>query len=496
MAAHRYWRAIGIEAYGLAGLDITEFQLLAGSVRVDAPATLSSSIAPATGALANLQDDDTSTGATWTAEHLMMLVLSWDFGAGGAQDVTDIRIGSGADPKRFLLSAILQWSDDAASWVDSFTYAGIAWPGARTKTASVTAQSAQVLASSPLLYYKLDETTGTTYADASGNGRTGIGSGTITPQAGLIAGSAGSLLFGSTDAQVLTPDPYGASYTGPWTVRAIGRGPSTGFTLVERGRDGAGAGWSINMGIQPTNGIVGVAAVYGGAAYSAVSRPGAHTYGTVAEVVAQYIPGTGLRLFLNGDLMASASVPPGASLRDSTIGLTVAMGNGLAAVGTECDEVAWWNTVLTADQIRAMADAGKIARTRVRGRVVALPAFSVSSAMSIALPYGKTMIHPIERGRTDYVTGVLGQGIGRVRGTTKDKGTPNVPVSERVRLYREHDGLLIREVWSAKGTGAYSFDYVDELQTYTVLSYDHEKNFRAVVADGLTLANGGVELIA
>ena len=94
----------------------------------------------------------------------------------------------------------------------------------------------------------------------------------------------------------------------------------------------------------------------------------------------------------------------------------------------------------------------------------------------------------------DYV---LGQNArGRVKGTTKDKGTPNVPVSERVRLYRERDGLLIREMWSTPGTGAYSFDYVDETETYTVISYDHDKNFRAVVADGLTLVGGGVELIA
>lgn len=31
---------------------------------------------------------------------------------------------------------------------------------------------------------------------------------------------------------------------------------------------------------------------------------------------------------------------------------------------------------------------------------------------------------------------------------------------------------------------AYSFDYVDELQTFTALSYDHTGAFRAVVADG------------
>ena len=89
----------------------------------------------------------------------------------------------------------------------------------------------------------------------------------------------------------------------------------------------------------------------------------------------------------------------------------------------------------------------------------------------------------------------IGQGIGRLKGTTKDKGTPNVAVSERVRLYRQKDGLFMRETWSTPGTGAYSFDYIDELDTYFVVSFDHDLTFRAVIADNLTLAGGGVELI-
>ncbi len=136
-----------------------------------------------------------------------------------------------------------------------------------------------------------------------------------------------------------------------------------------------------------------------------------------------------------------------------------------------------------------------IAQTVVRGSTRTTNVGIVPSALTVPMPF-RMRIDPVAQTRGDYLTGVLGRGIGRVKGTTKDKGTPNVPVSERVRLYREQDGLLIREMWSAPGTGAYSFDYVDEYQTYTVISYDHDKNFRAVVADGLTLANGGVELIA
>lgn len=87
-------------------------------------------------------------------------------------------------------------------------------------------------------------------------------------------------------------------------------------------------------------------------------------------------------------------------------------------------------------------------------------------------------------------------GMGRVKGTVKDKGTPNVPVSERVRLYRMRDGIMIREQWSARGTGAYSFDGIDPNEIYYVISFDQDLAFRAVIADNLTLAGGGVELIA
>lgn len=86
----------------------------------------------------------------------------------------------------------------------------------------------------------------------------------------------------------------------------------------------------------------------------------------------------------------------------------------------------------------------------------------------------------------DLVTGTLGKGIGRVRGTVKEKGSPNSPVYRKVRLLRERDGLQIREMFSDPLTGAYDFTYVDELVSYTVISYDFNKSYRAVIADNLT----------
>ena len=77
-------------------------------------------------------------------------------------------------------------------------------------------------------------------------------------------------------------------------------------------------------------------------------------------------------------------------------------------------------------------------------------------------------------------------GSGRIAGTVKEDGTPDVPVRRRVRLHREQDGLLIREVWSHPTTGAYSFDYIDATKQYTVITYDYEHDYRAVIADNIT----------
>lgn len=83
----------------------------------------------------------------------------------------------------------------------------------------------------------------------------------------------------------------------------------------------------------------------------------------------------------------------------------------------------------------------------------------------------------------DYTTGVLGTGRGRVAGNVKVY--PATPAYRKVRLIRERDGLLVRELWSDPLTGAYSFDYVDELQKYTVLSYDHTGAYDVAVGGSI-----------
>jgi hypothetical protein len=116
-------------------------------------------------------------------------------------------------------------------------------------------------------------------------------------------------------------------------------------------------------------------------------------------------------------------------------------------------------------------------------------------SLGAAPPYAGTRNRAIAVGRKDHLTGVLGLGIGRVRGKTVEYFNPtNKPYRCLVRLVRDVDGLQVRELWTA-ADGSYDFQWIDELQSYSVwaLYLDHAK--RAVVTDGLTLANGKVELM-
>lgn len=80
--------------------------------------------------------------------------------------------------------------------------------------------------------------------------------------------------------------------------------------------------------------------------------------------------------------------------------------------------------------------------------------------------------------RVDYITG----GSGVISGTVTIE---NIPGSRRVRLYRKHDGMLIRETWSA-ANGAYSFTNIDPAWEYFVVAHDHLRVYNGVIQDMIT----------
>lgn len=76
-------------------------------------------------------------------------------------------------------------------------------------------------------------------------------------------------------------------------------------------------------------------------------------------------------------------------------------------------------------------------------------------------------------------------GFSRIYGSVARNDTPaNTPLVRRVRLHRSRDGMLVRETWS-KADGSYEFTEISGRYEYDVIAWDHEMQFRSVVANNL-----------
>lgn len=75
-------------------------------------------------------------------------------------------------------------------------------------------------------------------------------------------------------------------------------------------------------------------------------------------------------------------------------------------------------------------------------------------------------------------------GPGTIYGTVKVKGTPDLPLVRKVQLLHERTHAIVAETWS-DAAGNYQFTGIDQSQRYTVVSYDYEHMYRAVIADNL-----------
>jgi hypothetical protein len=501
MAAHRYWRALSLEAYGFSGLELSEFQLMAGATRVDAGATLTANIAPVSGSLANLKDDSVNTSASWSAADVRTLVLAWDFGAGGDQDVGDIRLGSAADPAKFLLVARLQYSDDGSTWADAFTYAGMLWPGVRAKTASVVDTTGPNTVS--LLHFN-GANGSTAIADVMGKTWTAQGNAQISTASPIFVGQS-LLLDGAGDWVQTTSGLSDFAFgTGDFVVECRFRTTKTGAqSLIDfYGNSGAGRNWQLWLNASR------IPEWYaGGSSLGAVlvANTGAVSLNDTHHVVARRIAGV-LSFFVDG-------VPAG-SVADANDYANI--GAGQLSVGAQVGvRNATYDVQGNIDEVRIVKGSGGVLRfpfiPALMGEYDTAPKYAIARSVFtrpvIATPsptgagnisaYGVHRPTPSRfRGRSDYLTGVLGQGIGRVRGFTLDYVNPlNKPYPCRVVLVREAGNLAVREQWS-KADGSYDFQFVDELQSYTVIAYYEGHAKRAVVTDGLTRANGKVELMA
>ncbi len=418
MAAHRYWKALALEAYGSGDIELSCFHLLdVAGARLDSTAALTASTAPDVGSVANLQDDDLTTAARWSAQSIASLSLVWDFGASPV-DVSDIRL-AGDSSTRFPLVVKIQYSDDAGVWADADVLSGITWPGVQTKTLSDTAARSR--------FWRV-------YITAN-NGDAGY-----------------------TSMQEIELRNSGVDQTNP----SMSCGQSSYFhpdnALANKLFDNNLTDYVTSVW---ENGIGAVLPHW-----VSIDTGGVIEVSEVAIWPQNYSP-----------LMARA--PKDFEIQISNNGVSW---DTLAAF----TDVTGWS----AGTVKTFPIVGKvlIRRNVVRGRCVLSDALSVGTgpAMIYGIPLLDDPVHlGVESGSIkDLITGVLGQGLGRVKGHVKN--TPSIPVYRKVRLIRERDSLLIRELWSDPITGAYDFKYVDELQKYTILGYDHTGSYNGVIAANVT----------
>lgn len=433
MAAHRYWRITELAAHAASRIELSSLYLIDGTTRVDATATISSSAPASTGAVSNLQDGSLSTSAGWLIPR--GLTIDWDFGSGSSANVTDIAIGAADTLGYFPLRAQLQWSDDGTTWTASDGWNGITWPGARTLTTSIFKPTT--------LWSRGDKASIVTLNAARTIAFVGSGSGSIRAEDYVSAGKHQIEFVVGADT----------------SSSAIGVGTSLA-TLAARVGDTTNS-WAYRGNGQKA--LTGVSSAYG-ASYA------------VGDVIGMVYDNGTITMYKNGTsqgVLISGLTDPVAPMygANSTISDVTIQQTLTYPVSGAIN----WATPL----------ANRIAQN-VGGAVGYEPVLQVASAAVPPTTFGQTVIATLLRARGDFLIGNIGPGRGYIYGTIKVDGSPDVPVSRRVRLYREFDGMLVREVWSDPVTGAYSFTDLDELHKYTVLSNDYTLNFRAVVADQIT----------
>lgn len=223
-----------------------------------------------------------------------------------------------------------------------------------SSSSSTSAYSDEVLADSPLLYYRFDETSGTTVTDSSGNSNDGTYYNSVTlNEPSLLASDNVSKAISLTAGTDYIGFPTGL-VTGQtsWTIELWANAPNKA----------SGEGFSVFMG---TN--TGSAAAFIDFKNNNITFGGysndlgyAYTYNNTTVHVVYTYDGTTRRGYINGVQVASDTPTLTLGSAYGIIGYHPYYGPGSASgdyVGT-LDEVAIYNTALSATRIQAHYNAG------------------------------------------------------------------------------------------------------------------------------------------
>lgn len=485
MPAARYWRAVGLQSVGGGALELSALHLYLGGVRVDGPATLTSTFAPDSGALAALQDDDTATTARWLDVSAPGFALVWDFGAGNTQDAGAVRLGSGAAYAEWLETLTLQHSSDGVVWVTRGYGAGLLWPGANVMQDVPADGDTHFSAVSLLL--RMDGVDGSaTFTDSSGfpKGVAAAGNAKISTAQSKWGGSL--MLVGSGDYLSAPAHVDFVFGTGDFTVELwINTTTAAEKALVDQYY--GSESWQLAVKSGKLSWYSEGLALAGAVSVNT---------GTWHHVAATRSAGI-LRFFVDG-------VPDGTVTLNTNYSRQVALGIGAQVASRNpgsdfpgrIDEVR-----ITKGVARYTANftppaepfpgavSGPVVQRKLGVKQSAPPIFLSGGSAGDTIPVLPPATIHLDRqdaNGTEANAPATRYRIPGPRWVKEKTASTNVPLRRRVQLYNQRDSRLVREVWSDPVTGEYSFDNIRGDTTYFVIAFDHTGHYRAVIADNLT----------
>jgi hypothetical protein len=217
-----------------------------------------------------------------------------------------------------------------------------------------------ILSDSPASYWKLDESAGTSAADAAGTATGTYTNGPLLNQPSGVKHAGTAVTFDGTDDYVTVSDVHDFAGTAPFSVEVWVNptAPTSQYRRIITKEDTNQYGWRLVLAA--TTGSPPNRASFirqDAAGNESAASPSALQTGAWSHVVGTY-DGTTMRLYVNGVQVdtktSSRSIPNHAS----ALSMGIKDGGG-AYLGGMLDEVAVYNSVLTAQQVTDHYNAGR-----------------------------------------------------------------------------------------------------------------------------------------
>ena len=217
MAAARFWRIAQVEPYAGGDLEFSEVALYEAETRLDTLATVSCTVPPLSGTLADLSDGSFAAAVRWDGTTPLPpgFALVWDFGPGTPRDIAKVGL-AGPSQATFAHKFLLESSPDGLSWTTQLQpYPATAFCGGGAfYELSLTKDPGDPFFNAVVLLLHMDGTPGTAaFTDVTGKTVTAVGSAKLSgttvkfgSASGAVVDGPGYLSLAGTDAFALTGD--------------------------------------------------------------------------------------------------------------------------------------------------------------------------------------------------------------------------------------------------------------------------------------------------